>query len=540
MPKKEPDPTNHQESGIAENDIKHLDGDHDREETEETGGQAESYGETQEHGKHEPEQTPSEEDAQGLSDREMDQEELHDFEEELLDLRGALEHVEEELYHVKEEKQSLAKNLRSAKLIIEDLEIDRKNRLLEVRELRDALDNEQNNSRDTSVSLASSLDALKAELDAMRRQRDESEKKLESKTAEFNSREAFLTEENERTRQLLAEERERDISNADEARGEAALARDALEREVMAHAETNHRAKLREEQLELLSTSTANALALADRRAEEDRKAASDAVRRAAELDAQCARLRRERDDAIRAAQTAEETKQRFDEASATLESNFGTIAALEEKTGRLEEQLASKDRLLKELTAEAERLQSLERKRHYRKLNPDGEDEDQESTIDELRLQLRKMADATLRKQSQLELLRGENRALQHQLDAERQRARDAQTMAASATRALHGTAVDLERGPRRSSASSHEGAVQKLKLSQRLPKWLASTLRALDRASAATLHVLRTEPLIRIAFVLYVISMHFLVYLLLHFNNHSHAAAAPAHSVFGATSGG
>jgi len=455
--------------------------------------------------------------------------------EENIKLRKAVEELEESLYYTREEKSSLAKNLRSAKLIIEDLEIDRKNRIAEVRELRDAIEAEQLSKNEAVSSLNSASDALKAEMELIKRQRDDSESNLTKVSTELNSRIVFLSKENERLNQLLQEEREKESSNTDEARRDAALAREALEREVALRTETQYRAQLREEQLEIISMSTSNALAQADRKSEEDRAAASLAKQQLAQVEALLLKTKRERDAFEKIVRETQDMNQRYDETNALLESNFGTIATLEEKNSALEKKLKQREVEMEKLSAELSQTQIMLNRRGFgmRKNsqsveedeNENVENDDQESVLEELSQQLRQMADASLRKQSQLELLRGENRALQHQLDAERQRARDAQMMAASTSRSSGALTIDLERGlPRRSvfggssSTNMESASLSRLRVPSQLPKWMIPFLKAADRVSISLTTILRTEPVIRIAFIFYILAIHLVMYLLLH----------------------
>eukprot|EP00184_Porphyridium_aerugineum_P004171 CAMPEP_0184697506 /NCGR_PEP_ID=MMETSP0313-20130426/4460_1 /TAXON_ID=2792 /ORGANISM="Porphyridium aerugineum, Strain SAG 1380-2" /LENGTH=844 /DNA_ID=CAMNT_0027156315 /DNA_START=169 /DNA_END=2703 /DNA_ORIENTATION=- len=463
------------------------------------------------------------------------------------ELRSALEALEDEVLVIREEKNMLAKNLRSAKGIIEDLEMDRKAKVAELRDLRDLVDSEQSELADTKYNLSKEIDGLKKELDDARRHRDEAEQNLSKAMAELNAKVAFLEGEKARALQLLQEERFKDLNNADDARKQANDASEALEKEIANHAETRHRAKVREEQLEMTNLAASQALAQADKRAQDERKLANDARAKAMDLEAKYNRLNAEIRQLSSRLENVDDLKRKYTEANGLLESNFETIARFEETSSKLQKKLAEKEEVIKSLE---QRLQTnekqLERYRKRKSGNGEEGEEEGEDTVEELQMQLRRMTDAALRKQSQLELLRGENRALQHQLDGERQRSRDAQIMAASATRALgsSGFPLDIERGSlgaagrRAVRGSDMDASIIKFRPTVRTPAWLATMLRTIDRLTVVLFSFLRSEPAFRIALLVYIVSMHILMYLVLHHSNMS-AMTPPPHSVFSLNNG-
>ena len=140
-----------------------------------------------------------------------------------------------------------------------------------------------------------------------------------------------------------------------------------------------------------------------------------------------------------------------------------------------------------------------------------------EQRTSSEVETQLRNLADEAFRKQSALESLRGENRALAHQLEMERKRAREAQAMAAAQHSIRGGVKgildADLERGMR-------EGPMARLRVPRRWPKPVEKTLRNLDLTTTRILLLLRKEPWLRIGFLLYVAGMNIFIYIILHWH--------------------
>ncbi len=160
-----------------------------------------------------------------------------------------------------------------------------------------------------------------------------------------------------------------------------------------------------------------------------------------------------------------------------------------------------------------------------------------------EVEQKLRHMADASLRKQAQLEVLRSENRALQHQLDTERKRTREAQAMAAvasSSRQSIRGgfrgilETGEEERGPR--AYGIRDGPLSRFRAPRNWPRQLVRVITAVDRFSAQALGFLRKEPLLRIVLLAYLVLVHIFVWSLLHY----HTAAITRSGEDGLTKGG
>lgn len=117
------------------------------------------------------------------------------------------------------------------------------------------------------------------------------------------------------------------------------------------------------------------------------------------------------------------------------------------------------------------------------------------------------------------MELLRGENRALKHQLDTERRRAIEAQAIAA-ATSSTSST-----------GRSARRAGVIPLRPAHNWPLPVVRSLETLDNLSTAVVLVLRREPLFRLFVLVYFGFMHLLIYAILH----SGASSAHSHDYAG-----
>ncbi|KAA8496688.1 Golgin-84 [Porphyridium purpureum] len=471
---------------------------------------------------------------------------VEDLQRENMALRTELDSSESYLRKLRDEKHMLAKNLKSAKGIIEELELDRKSLMQDIRDLRDAVESEQNGASSVKSELMKEAEALRAQLKKVEREKDQTEQSMHAMTSELNSKVSFLESEKARLSQLLIDERARDLTDADDARRQANEARAALEAEMASHAATRHRTTVREEQLEMELVNAGDALAKAETRIEDERKLTLEAQQRLMVLESESLRLKRELRELSASNKNMDGVRLRHDEANRLLEENFETISKFEETAAALEKTLEEREQTIEELQQKVHDLEALRQQESSRRLAHRADPEGRDQVVEEMMAQLRRMTDSALRKQSQLELLRGENRALQHQLEQERQRSRNAQAMAASATRALNvsGTSVDLERGvagPMGSAARNRATArpvdadptIPRYKPPLHMPRWLASALRVVDRFSLQLMQVFRNEPSVRIVLILYFLALHLFVYIVLHVSNVA-SASTGSHSVF------
>jgi chromosome segregation ATPase len=339
-----------------------------------------------------------------------------------------------------------------------------------------------------------------------------------------------LRQENSGLKEALTEGREVDIATADGARQQAIHAQSAYEQEATAHQETRNMLKTRQEALEAETALAAEAIASAQRRAVEAVAAASSAKESQRAAEGKLSRLTSARDAALARVEDLNAALAQYVGVGDGMPPGHEEVASLQQTVSELENALEAKNVELNRLEGEVGNLRDalnarveatvLSRDANFSTSRPGGE----YSSSHEVEQKLRHMADSALRKQAQLEVLRSENKALQHQLDTERKRTREAQAMAAAATSSRHtlrggfrGLLEDEERGDR-GFGTRGEGPIARFRVPRNWPASFSRFVMSLDKLSAQALGFLRKEPFLRIAILVYLCAMHILVYFMLH----------------------
>jgi len=415
------------------------------------------------------------------------------------ELQTEMEAAQEELYQFRKEQALASRTLRQNSELVDHLEkenVDMKKKLVNMEEL---LRQEQSSSSDTVKILENEVENLQRKNEESMRSARKAKQETDAETGktiagltrslnELKVDKAVIEAENERLRDIVKSEKEAGMVTSDSARREASTALDELEREIQAHRKTEKEARMREENLEASAAASAQALADAERsvRAEKERAVALEEELR------ECEHLL----TLEKAARSELETRIEFEERDKSkayeLENKISLLQrdleAEKDKRLRLAEENDSKDTLLKDLQ------ESVKQDNHARF----GQHE-----LAEMETQVRSLADATLQKQSQVELLRGENKALQNQLDLERKRTRDAQNL----IHAFSAQSKDRER-------DLEGGRARELRVHTRA----GQVLHQFDRLSLGFLSTIRREPLVRMVFVAYLVFSHLFIYIVLH----------------------
>lgn len=430
-------------------------------------------------------------------------------------LRDELEAIETELSSLKAERSKLVKNLKRMKEVTFELDESLREKSSDARKLQSEL----NAAKDAAAVLRAEKERFEGQ---QKKKADKLDAKLRQEIEELTSRlmkaEATcetLTTTNAEMQEKLTLGRVNDAATADDARKEADSALSAYEAEVQRHLKTREEAQAREAELENKAALATSALAAAKRSAEEFNVATTQTKSRLRTIESQLRREVEARDAALARIVDLEKIIE-----DAGIRDGVGiaqrknNLDELQETVQELENALESKNVELARLKAECEVMRKESEKPKNSTADKAVQTQETNALVEK---QLRTLADQALRKQSELESLRGENRALAHQLDMERKRTREAQAMAAAQHSIRGGVRgildMDVERGVR-------EGPMARLRIPRRWPKSVEKVLRSLDLVTTRILLVMRKEPLIRLAFLLYVGLTNLFVVFVLHWH--------------------
>lgn len=439
------------------------------------------------------------------------------------ELRKELEAVETEFEKSRRERSKLVKNLKRMKQIVSEMDESLREKSAEAR----GIESELVATKDEIAALRTKCrenDARgKDGMDLLRKELSMEIEKQQQELAELSEEADGLEEENERLKKALLQGNEVDQATADGARQDATQAHRAYEAEAQAHRETRKQAKEREESLEAEAALAAQALGGAQRKAEECSVASSNAKSGQRAADVKLGTVTAARDAAFNRIEDLQDALRLYEKGEGNEAPGQVEAKVMRQTVFELENALEAKNVELNRLEGEVEALRSVKTRRDVG--SPRGGRG--ESGQAEVEAKLRHMADAALRKQAQLEVLRSENRALQHQLSTERKRTREAQAMAAAASssrQTIRGgfrgilDAGDEERGER--VYGVRDGPLARFRTPRAWPRSVSKIVTGMDRFSAQALAFLRKEPLFRIVILIYLVAMHVFVYSLLHWH--------------------
>lgn len=466
------------------------------------------------------------------------------------ELRKELESVESDFERSRRERSKLIKNLKRMKEIVSEMDESLREKSAEARDLeaelvaaKDEISSLRMKSRESDARGKDDMDLLRKELNAeiLRLQQE-----LTSASQEAN----VMREENERLKEALLHGHEVDLATADGARQEASQAHKAYEAEAQAHRETKRQAKEREEALEAEAALATTALAAAQRKTEECTVATSNAKSAQKAAESKLATVTAARDAAFARVEDLQEALKLYENGEGNEPPGQKEAKEMRETVYQLETALEAKNVELNRLEGEVESLRlSLKSRRDVASPRASGAaSRNENGSHQEIETKLRHMADSALRKQAQLEVLRSENRALQHQLATERKRTREAQAMAAAASssrQTIRGgfrgilDGGEEDRGER--AYGVRDGPLARFRTPRSWPRSVSKVVNGIDRLSAQALAFLRKEPLLRIVLLVYLVGMHIFIYSLLHWHVDviSGSVEAPHRSVASASSG-
>lgn len=445
------------------------------------------------------------------------------------ELRKELESVEQDFEKTRKERSKLVKNLKRMKEIVSEMDESLQDKSSEARRLeseliaaKDEIEKIATRARESNAQGKDSLESLRKELQG---QIDA----LQDETRKLRTESESLKDENERLREALQQGHEVDLATADGARQEASQAHLAYEAEACAHRETRRAAKEREEALEAEAAATTTALAAAERKADECMATASTAKAAQRAAEAKLGTVSSARDAAFARLEDVEASLRLYQGEDGAAPPGQEEISSMHDTISELENAMEAKNVELNRLEGEVESLRdAIRSRRESSPRTPTSKiGRPETGNHQEVEQKLRHMADAALRKQAQLEVLRSENKALQHQLDTERKRTREAQAMAAAASssrQSIRGgfrgilDVGDEERGER--AYGLREGPLARFRTPRTWPRPVSRAISALDRVSAKALAFLRKEPLVRMVILVYAVALHIYIYSLLHFH--------------------
>lgn len=442
------------------------------------------------------------------------------------DLRKEFEQLEKEYEKARKEKGKLVKNLKRMKDIVNEMDETLREKSAEARSLESQLMAANDKISSLEAESAKNQARGKDGMDALRKEMAEQTTSLEESLAASIQEGNILKEENERLNEALLQGHEVDLATADGAREEATKAHRAYEAEALAHRETRKHAKEREEALQAEAALATKALADAQRKAEECSLSTSNARSSQRAAEAKLKTVAKARDAAFARIEDLEQALSFYEDKHGKESPRLKESQAMQETIAELENALEAKNVELNRLEGEVEAMRASLRPRKDM-MSPRANARQDTGASQEVEQKLRHMADAALRKQAQLELLRSENRTLQHQLSTERKRTREAQAMAAAAStsrssirggfRGILDTGED-ERGERMYGV--RDGPLARFRTPRSWPRSISKVIIGLDQFSAHTLSFLRKEPLLRLVLLLYMAGMHLFVYSLLHWH--------------------
>lgn len=444
------------------------------------------------------------------------------------ELRNELESIELEFEKSRRERSKLVKNMKRMKEVISEMDETLRDKSVEVRQLEERLMQSKEQLETWQATHAKDELRSKEALEVLRKDMSSEISQLKTHLSSNSRENEFLHKENERLKEALLQGNEVDLAAANGARQEASQAHLAYEAEAKAHQETRRSAREREEALQEEAVLAARALAAAQRKAEESLQNASDSKSTTRSLEAKLTSVTEARDAAFARISDLEESLRLFERNDGEEAPGQREAKAMQQTVSELENALEAKNLELNRLECEIEALRSSARtRRDATSPRASGSAGAGLTNSHELEMKLRHMADASLRKQGQLEGLRAENRALQHQLTAERKRTREAQAMAAAASSSRQSIRGGF-RSTLESGAGDHgdrifgvrDGPLARFRTPRNCPKPLAKVIGVLDQMSAQVLAFLRKEPLLRLFVLVYAVAIHLFVYSLLHWH--------------------
>lgn len=445
------------------------------------------------------------------------------------ELRKELESVESDFEKSRRERSKLVKNLKRMKEIISEMDESLREKSAEARSLEVELVGAKDEISSLRTKVRESDARGKDEMDLLRKELNARIHKLEQELGSVSQDADAMKEENERLKEALLHGHEVDLATADGARQEASQAHKAYEAEAQAHRETRKQAKEREESLEAEAALAATALAAAQRKAEECTLAASNAKSTQKAQESKLTTVTAARDAAFARVEDLQEALRLYEKGEGDEAPGQREAKEMRETVCQLETALEAKNVELNRLEGELESLRlSLKSRRDVTSPRTSSlASRNEGGNHQEVEAKLRHMADSALRKQAQLEVLRSENRALQHQLATERKRTREAQAMAAAASssrQSIRGgfrgilDSGEEDRGER--VYGVRDGPLARFRTPRNWPRSISKVVTGLDRFSAQALAFLRKEPLLRIVLLVYLVAMHIFVYSLLHWH--------------------
>lgn len=442
------------------------------------------------------------------------------------ELRKELELVESES---RREKTKLVNNLKRMKNVVTEMDETLQEKSADARKLEAELVEAKDTVTVLTTTLKENEARAKDGLKSLGKDLNAKIESLQTQLAGISEERHSLVEENERLKQALLQGHEVELATADGARQEASQAHRAYESESAAHRETRKNAKEREEALEAEAALATNALAVAQRKAEDAGAAVSVAKAGQRAAEAKVATVTSARDAAFARISDLQNALQLFEGGDANEAPGQKEAKAMQQTVSELENALEAKNVELTRLEGEVEawRMHTKTKRDAKSPRSPVQDGRNENGNLPEVEAKLRHMADSALRKQAQLEVLRSENRALQHQLNTERKRTREAQAMAAAASssrQSIRGSFRGIlesgedDRGDR--IYGVRDGPLARFRIPRNWPRVVAKVIGGLDRLSAQVLAFLRKEPLLRIVILLYLAAMHMLIYSLLHWH--------------------
>lgn len=461
-----------------------------------------------------------------------DAEFTHALQEENSDLRTELETVDKELEDSRRDRTKLVKNLKRMKEIVSEMDETLRDKSAEARQLNDEmiqlkeqLSTLQKTKKETETKGQDELQSMHAQLST-------EIKSLESRLSETTMQVDSFQLENNRLKEALLQGHEVELATADGARQEASQAHKAYELEAKAHQQTRKQAQEREENLQGEAALAAVTLASAQRKAEECTILVSESKSAQRAAESKLSNVTQARDAAFARIEDLDQALRLFERNEGNEAPGQIDAKAMQETVSELENALEAKNVELNRLEGELEAIRAKSRRDHTSSPRAPGTPANNGTEgSHEVELKLRHMADAALRKQAQLEVLRSENRAVQHQLTTERKRTREAQAMAAAASSSRQsirgGFRGILDGGEDGRGADIddrmyglRDGPLARFRTPRNWPKPIAQVITGMDRFSAQALAFLRKEPLLRIVLIIYVVTLHLFVYSLLHWH--------------------
>lgn len=446
-------------------------------------------------------------------------------------LRKELEQLEEEFEDLRKERNKMVKNLKRMKEIVSEMDESLQEKSGEARRLESELVEAKDEAQKLRADMAAANARDKEALETMRARLTGELQAVRKSEVSLKAERSSLMSENQSLMEALKSGQDLELAISTGARKEATEAHHAYETEVAAHRETKRLVKEREESLEAQAALAANALAAAERKADECLATATAARSAQRVAESKLSSAIRSGDIAFARIEDLEHSLRKYEGEDGAGPPGQDQLESMQVTIAELENALEAKNVELKRLEGEVEALKDALAARRDLKSprSPSIRAMTGASPTHsvEVEQKLRHMADASLRKQAQLEVLRSENRALQHQLDTERKRTREAQAMAAAASssrQSIRGgfrgilEEGDEERGVRH--YGMRDGPLARFRAPRNWPRYLVRAITVVDQVSAQALGFLRKEPLLRIVLMVYVFLVHFFMWRLLRYH--------------------